>query len=66
MPIYAFINNGVVWEIVQPSMSLAEVYSPEYVAACIDVTEQNPRPQSEWAFTNGVFSAPASTLKVAE
>lgn len=65
MKTYAYIHNGIVWEVISPATDLAgneipisDRFSSEYVSSCIDITSASPRPVQGWAFDGKNFSAP--------
>ncbi|WP_175878912.1 hypothetical protein [Burkholderia sp. BCC0097] len=64
MKMYAYIYEGVVWEIFQPMVDdqneeipLEMQYSPEYLSACVDITDIDPSPMVGWLFDGKKFIA---------
>jgi hypothetical protein len=66
MRIYALIENGAVYEIIQPwtdngvpvDLPIEERYPPEVVAKMVEITDMDPMPQERWTYEDGVFAAP--------
>lgn len=72
MKTYAYIANGLVWEIIAPrtddlgnEIPLSDRYTPEFCSSCADISSITPAPLSGWTATeaNGAwnFTAPAQT-----
>jgi hypothetical protein len=66
MKTYAYIYSGIVWQIIAPVQDsggnetpLADRFSPEFVAACVDITNVTPRPSANWTYNWATFSAPS-------
>jgi hypothetical protein len=65
MKTYAYIINGVVWEIVHPAQDasaieipLASRYTSVYCGQCVDITNTTPVPSQGWSYASGKFSPP--------
>jgi hypothetical protein len=62
--IYARIDSGLVVEIVEPMLDeegkeipVVERFHPEIVAALVDITSVQPRPQQGWTYDGSGFAA---------
>ena len=71
MKTYAYLQNGVVWEIISPmagedgqEIPLADRFTAEFCVACVDVTALSPMPSHGWSATESAgswsFAAPVA------
>lgn len=58
MSTYAYIYNGVIWEIIPPYFNELGVYVPieqrypsTFIDSCVDITNLNPQPLAGWTAT---------------
>ncbi|MBR8434900.1 hypothetical protein KDW37_29490 [Burkholderia cenocepacia] len=66
MSTYAYVFDGIVWEIVTPpndesgsQMPLTDLYTPAYISTCVDITHVTPQPKVGWAYNGSAFTNPA-------
>lgn len=64
--VYAYTPGGIVRQIILPYFNPEDVevpfnaiYSPEFVADSVDVTDVVPQPAENWTYDGAVFSPPA-------
>jgi hypothetical protein len=71
MKTYAYLQNGVVWEIISPmtdeegqEIALADRFTADFCAACVDVAALSPMPAHGWSATESAgswsFAAPVA------
>lgn len=66
---YAYIQDGVVWEVIPPMfwdagpnfgeyIPLDQRYPPQFCANCVDITDTDPQPQQNWLYDaeDGTFT----------
>lgn len=65
MKTYARIQDGIVAEIIPALLNdegdeipIDERFVPEFVAALVDVTNVDPRPEGWWTYDGSTFSPP--------
>lgn len=60
MQTFARVINRTAWEVVQTpdGVSIEEMYTPEFISECVDVSNIDPKPAQGWVFKDGVFSEP--------
>lgn len=68
---YAWINSsGTVGQIITTNADLSNLYAPDFVEACVDVSAVNPQPADHWTATKSAdgswsFAAPVVAEPVA-
>ncbi|WP_174936625.1 hypothetical protein [Burkholderia lata] len=66
MKTYAYIPNGVVYEIIHPvtlegdDIPINQRYTPQFVAMCVDITAATPQPVQGWSYDGEIFTAPSA------
>lgn len=67
MKTYAFINMGVVWEIIPPTtddIPIEKRYTADFCKQCADITGVTPTPRERWIATkvsgSWMFQPPSS------
>jgi hypothetical protein len=68
MSTYAFIVENAVFQVIEIPKDLVidDMFTPEFVAACVDITKVDPAPQERWTYVDGVFSAPVEPVPTPE
>lgn len=63
--IYARIQDGLVFEVIQPmyresgeEIPIAERFTPEFVGTLVDITSVSPAPDQRWAYDGSSFTPP--------
>ena len=63
MAIYAYIYDGLVWEIIEPmfdadgtEIPLSQRYTQAFASACVDITHVDTQPVPGWLYVKGKFT----------
>jgi hypothetical protein len=68
MSTFAFIVENAVFQVIQipKDLVIEEMFTPEFVAACVDITKVDPKPEERWTYVDGVFAAPVEPVSTPE